>query len=238
MDAETFGLIGAGIAGLSGLLGASIGGLVTSSVARSASATRWNTGLFEESRGFYLEVVAAVQAQYITLAAAAKEFEIARDKAVQGAMAAGAQVNDRVDLKFERSAETQKRVFEATRDFRLCLAKRVIYADEGLNSHMESVDAVRQDITSALNAGRMTEAQEGIEAMRALLGPLNRSIQRSIIRHQLVAVNTVHPLRGRRKMRRILVGQLHELNVRDGIKPESHWGGFGEGTDPTIRKRE
>lgn len=98
MDLQTAGLISAGIAGLSGLIGASIGGLVTASVARSSAAHQWISGLSEEGRGYYGEIAKGINDQYLALAAATREMETSRSDAMKAAIAAGGKIGDRVDF--------------------------------------------------------------------------------------------------------------------------------------------
>lgn len=224
MDLQTAGLISAGIAGLSGLIGASIGGLVTASVARSSAAHQWNSGLSEESRTYYVEIAKAINDQYLALAAATREMETSRSDAMKAAIAAGGKIGDRVDFRHERTPETKERIEEVTSRFRDCLAKRVIYAEVDLNSALEALDSSREVLTDALNVGSIEGAQKELDHMGALLKPTNRAMQRAVIQHNIVAINTVHPRCGRRKARKLLLANLKQLNDDiESPKTRNHW---------------
>ncbi|WP_411731744.1 hypothetical protein [Paeniglutamicibacter sp.] len=227
MDPETAtnvisvaGLANSGIAALSGLAGATIGGVVASLTARATAARQWNKDSLESTRTFYVEMIETINAQWMALNESTRELEGTYDrvkKAVQGA----AQIGDRVDFRHERSPANQQRVKEATAVFRSLLAKAVLYGGSDINDQLTELDSVRSDLTEALNIGDLSAAKHQSEVMGMFLPPLYRATQRGMATHNLVIVNTIAPRRGRKQNRAEILETIAKIDRRDAEDAES-----------------
>lgn len=214
------GVVVAGIAAISGLAGAAIGGWASGIVSRNANAWMWNLQRMDESRAYFLEATEAIDEQRLALFQVLEDMKAAREKAVSLAVSAG-QASGRPEFWYERPPEIRSRVAAATAQWRKVLAKRILFAEPDMADAMVAIDSARESIVSALNSGSLEEAEAGIE----LLGPLSRSfyrsVQRASVRHNLLVLNNVHPRLGRRTMRTQMLAELRELDRRDAEEQEA-----------------
>lgn len=215
MDAELIGLINTGIAAVSGLTGALIAAVVTVSVARSTSARAWNREIFLQSKAFYLSMIESINDQNQALNAAARELENALIEARKKAAGRSPDEAAKTSIPFQRSPEIVEQVKEATAAFRSVLAQAVIYGDVPTVRKLGVLDETREAVTLTLNENNLPAARVGLMSMDSQLNPLYRSAQREITRHNLVAINSIHLLRGRGKARKHLMANIRLLDERD-----------------------
>lgn len=215
MDVTTAALINSGIAAFSGLTGASIGALVTVAVARSTSARQWNREIFAESRIFYVDMIETVNELHISHGASVGELKATYDEVSKAVRDAGLKIGDRVDFRHDRSPDNRERVASSTAKFRQIMAKAVIFGEEDVNNKLSTLDSAREEVVLALNAGDLGKAQPALEKMGTLLKPLYRTTQRGTTKHSLVALNSFHPFRGKKKARKALLENLALLDKRD-----------------------
>lgn len=214
------GLANSGIAALSGLAGATIGGVVASLTARATAARQWNTSSLESTRTFYVELVGAINGQMLALNEAFRELESTYDR-VQKTVQGAAQRVDRVDFRHERSPESRQRIKDVTAEFRSLLAKAVLYGGPAINDKLGELDSVRSDLIEALNIGDLSAARHHLEVMGMLLPPLYRATQRGMCNLNLVLINTISPRRGRKQNRTEILEAIAEIDRRDAEDVES-----------------
>jgi len=81
--------------------------------------------------------------------------------------------------------------------------------------NLHEIDKTREAVTAALDVNNLPDVQSALSRMSAQLKPHYRSAQREVTRHNLIALNAMHPFIGRRKSRNELLENARLLNERD-----------------------
>lgn len=173
---------------LCGLAGVVVGAGVTSLGAFASSRRAWNTDQVKATNAFHEEVIAAAHSQLILLTLL-RDRLLTRVQQLQSRLADGHELssNDRAYLHDKLHVS---RLETATNEWRAALARRFIYAEEGLSKAMEDLDKHRAIVTTALNSGELSEANEALEAFNSSLTLLYKEIRRRSLEMNVVLVNS------------------------------------------------
>lgn len=173
---------------LCGLAGVMIGSAVTSLGAFATSRRAWNSDQIKATNSFHEEVVGAAHSQLILLT-------LIRDRLVAHIQQLQSRASDGheptpSDLSYLHDTAHLSRLETATNEWRAVLAKRVIYAEEGMSKAMENLDKHRAAVTTALNSSQPSEANDALEAFDASLTLLYKEIRRGSLEMNVVLANS------------------------------------------------
>ncbi|APX00439.1 hypothetical protein [Arthrobacter sp. QXT-31] len=133
---------------LCGLAGVVIGAAATSLGAFAGSRRAWNTDQVKATNSFHEEVIAAAHSQLILLT-------LLRDRLRTHVQQLQSRVAEGHELSFEdgkylHDENHVSRLERATNEWRAVLARRFIYADEGMSKAIEKLDNSRAEFRRAI----------------------------------------------------------------------------------------